>query len=206
MKIQMVCLANSNKNGGRLLVGILVQDGIPMVDATGPRWIRLAMELKRPYIPAGLVVDIVPRDILEFEATSAQDLRDCRGTVIFDPYSLRFLGIMDESLIANYCISRITNLVDGSGSASEGPLLLKTQACRIEVGEEEPGKRQVDVSLKFEFGGFTHEFKLDDPWLLEVIKVDPEILEQRQDHHIVLQRKIPKGKGEPICSVMAVMF
>lgn len=207
MKIQMVCLANSTVEGGRVLVGILLQDGIPLVDSMGPRWIRLVMAPKRPTIPAGLVVDIVPRDILEFEALSAQDFHDCKGTVVFDPYSLRFRGVMDESLIVNYCAKRSSSLRDVAGNVAsfEGFMLLDAQSCSIEVGKEHPRSKRVDLELKFQFGGIGYRFRIDDPWFLEVVQADPEILDRKPQHHIVLQGSRKRGQAHSFCSVMAVM-
>jgi hypothetical protein len=207
MKIQMVCLANSTVEKGRVLVGILIKDGIPLVDSLGPRWIRLAVGPKQPTIPAGMVIDIVPRDILEFEAVMLDDLRDCKGTVVFDPYSVRFLGVMDEVMIANYCAHKSTDRMNVPGNAAdfEGFVFINARSCAIEVGDEHPGNKEVDLDLKFEFAGVAYKFRIDDPWFLDVVQIDPEILDRKQDHYIVLQSTRKRGQREAVCSVMAVM-
>lgn len=207
MKIQMVCLANSKVEKGRVLVGILLQDGIPLVDSMGPRWIRLALEPKRPSIPVGLVIDIVPRDILEFEAVAVQDIRDCKGTVVFDPYSVRFIGVMDEALIANYCAQKQTDRTQVLGNLGdvEGFVFLDASSCTIEVSEEHPVQKQVDLDLKFEYRGVPYRFRIDDPWFLDVVQIDPEVLRRKPGHYIVLQGMRKRGQREAFCSVMAVM-
>ena len=84
MKVQMVCLANADVERGRALVGVLLENGLPVVDAHGPRWMRLTVDSGRDTIPKGLVIDILPRDVLEFDVL-AEDRDDCRGIVQMDP-------------------------------------------------------------------------------------------------------------------------
>lgn len=208
MKIQMVCLANSKTERGRILVGVLLENGIPVMDADGPRWMRLALDPKRQTIPAGLVVDVLPRDMIEFEAVQVHDRADCKGVVVFDPYSLRFLGMMPEDLISSHC--SVGSLVVSSKETRRKPFdglqMLRAEDCSIVVGEELPGAKGVAVSLHFHIDGKLFRFPIEDPWFLDVVQVEPEILQRKPAHHIVLRKCRATAQFPESAAVMAVMM
>lgn len=198
----MVCLANSKVEKGRIMVGVLMENGIPVVDANGPRWLHLVLDMKRPTVPAGLIVDVLPRDVIEIEAPMVDSLEECRGTVVFDPYTLKFMGCLRDEVILAHCLGRESN---ANVIARLGRLLLlNVQACHIlVVGRSRNGQM---VELEFESQGCFHRFRIQDPWVLDAIQVDPDLLARQRSHYILVKQRTEMRVASGHGCVMTILI
>lgn len=186
----MVCLANSTVARGRIIVGVLMAEGVPMVDEDGPRWLQLVVDSHRLEIPTGLVVDILPRDIVEFEALGMDGTEHCRGKILYDPYSLRFVGEMPECLVASYCLSK-----DFPGNSQWGKpnntgmlALIHASNCKVESSTQARKRAQQWPKLLFELEGMVYRLPILDSCFVNALEADSNPLTHKSSLAILLHQ------------------
>jgi hypothetical protein len=98
-KVRFVCLANSFKEGGRCLAGIVLdENNNPIVDNDNPKWIRPVCKSSYGEIPVHLVDGINILDILEVEVLNYPDLGSYQSeNALFEENSLRVTGKYDKN-------------------------------------------------------------------------------------------------------------
>jgi hypothetical protein len=207
MRVQMVCLTNSQVERGRVVMGILMENGLPVMDAAGPKWLHLVMDPKRATVPAGLVVDLLPRDIIELDITAMPSFTKCPETVVFDPYSLKLVGTMVQDTVITHCLAPNPVLQPGENNvtAFEGCALVNAKNCRITPPKKVVQRTKENFALTFDLGENQYCLPVHDPWFLGILEAAPDILEKCPSHYIVVRQKKAGGPQDRIASVMTVM-
>jgi len=98
-KVRFACLANSNKEGGRCLAGIVLDEkNHPVIEDGHPKWIRPICKTVHGEIPTDLVAGINILDILEVEILNFLNLESHQPeNVLFWENSIRVVGLYDKS-------------------------------------------------------------------------------------------------------------
>jgi len=148
----MLIVANATGKLGRILVAIEMDGNKPVKDRDGNNvWKRLVVDFKTLAMPTGLVVDLIPGDLITVDVISTK-----KAVSQVDPYSIRFHSCRTFPEMAN---------------------ILHEQRELTIAGENGNG---YCVSL-FEAQGFSpdrcefddYAAKVIDPWFLEGIKYNP---------------------------------
>jgi hypothetical protein len=87
MKTKMLIVANATGKLGRILVAIEMDGSKPVKDRDGNNvWKRLVVDFKTLAMPTGLVVDLIPGDMITVDVLVTK-----KAVCVVDPYSIRFI-------------------------------------------------------------------------------------------------------------------
>ena len=115
MKTQFVCLANSYKEGGRCVAGIVLKNGKPVIRNGKPKWIRPVCETIHGEIPTHLVSHIKLLDIVEIEVTVSKPDSYQSENVLFDTNSIKIAGKFPTNNVGSLCDNSQTALFGNKG-------------------------------------------------------------------------------------------
>ncbi len=103
MKTQLVCLANSYKEGGRCLAGVELKDGVSLIENEKPAWIRPVSKTKHGEIPTYLVPHIKLLDIVELDLFEKVPAGYQSENALFNLASLKIVGTFAAALLPALC-------------------------------------------------------------------------------------------------------
>ncbi len=196
----MVVLGNSVERRGRSLVGILLQEGRPLMKLGRPQWIRPCLNKERPHVPIAMIVDLLPRDVIEFDLPSGASFEDADGCVEIDFYSLQIIGQMSLDELIVCCSSPAEGaIVELSAEDMLGHAVCMVLACSCVVVERDNSQRgQVEIELRFGFSGYDFQFPVADPQFLDALSICPDLLNVNESRQLVLLPKngklgVPQG-------------
>ena len=182
MFTQIVCLANSYKEGGRCIAGIKLDErGLPEKPINWIRPVSLATEGE---IPTQLVQDIRPLDIIQFEKTAEAPKMFQTENVLFDEKSLQITGNFPQDRLDTLCDQR-QFLIFGSKNKSveqneaknlnHSLTMLYTNHFKIYEHQYEDTRRP-QVRLRFSFDIYAYDFPVTDPVFLSNYQQNKQLL------------------------------
>jgi hypothetical protein len=212
MNIQFVCLANSLQEGGRRLAGLLLRNNKLVFQNGKPQWIRPVMRGFQHGFLTGLVVDLLPLDVLEIEVLETHDDESCEGRVFCDPYSIRVRGkyerasLLSELEASNAAaIPNMPQLPDRSKADLVGDEMWMVNAIECKVvetfGNAKAKSPKLTMSFKCTAGNF--ELPIKDPWFIAAFAVEPELLSKASPNLVLAMKGKPgKRKTQNIAAVL----
>lgn len=194
MQMQFVCLANSYKEGGRCVAGVLLEDGNPVMQNEKPKWIRPVCQTAHGEVPSHLVSHISLLDIVEIDVTSIVPDGYQSENVLFNIDTITVLGRFPISNIEDLCDNSETTLFGNRGGAvtPENAKLLSTSLRMLKVTnfnvvektyENNPNPK---LRLSFTFNGISYEIPITDPTFLNAYKLNKDLLSNSSDVFVVM--------------------
>ena len=176
MPIRFVCLANSNKEGGRCVAGIkLDKKNKPIIGKLGPKWIRPVCNTEHGEIPKEYVAHIQTLDIVEIEIDTNQTQGYQSENVSFDEKSIEVVDRYPITELSGLCEDERPKIFGTLGKAIHPDQihLLHYSLMLIRVDdftvlekphEHKPGKTQ--FRLEFHYKRNKYDFVITDPVFL----------------------------------------
>lgn len=194
MKTQFVCLANSYKEGGRCVAGIVLENGNPVMQNGKPKWIRPVCETAHGEVPTHLVSHINLLDIVEIDVTSNIPDSYQSENVLFDTNSITVKGTFPTNNLGNLCDNSQTSLFGNKGGAvtPENAQLLSNSLRMIKVGNSTVVEKlyadnpNPKLRLSFTFNGISYEIPITDPTFLNTYKSNKNLLSNSSDIFVVM--------------------
>jgi hypothetical protein len=194
MKTQFVCLANSYKEGGRCVAGIVLENGRPVMQNGKPKWIRPVCETAHGEVPTNLVSHINLLDIVEIDVTSNVPDSYQSENVLFDTNAIKVVGKFSLSNLSNLCDNSQTTLFGNRGGAvtPENAQLLSNSLRMIKVTNfnvvekiyaDNPNPK---LRLSFAFSGNTYEIPITDPAFLDAYRANKNLLSNSSNVFVVM--------------------
>jgi hypothetical protein len=180
--MKIVCLANSYKEGGRCIAGIMLDE---MHCAVNPvKWIRPVCQTTDGEVPTQLVKDICPLDILQFEKTADAPKSFQTENVLFDEKSLQTVGKFPQDKLDDFCDQRQFLLFGNTTKAVEqneakklnhSLTMLYTNHFKLYELQYEDAKHP-KVRLRFYFDIHSYDFPVTDPVFLSKYQQNKQLL------------------------------
>jgi hypothetical protein len=189
MQIHFVCLANSYKEGGRCLAGIILENGSPVMQNGKPKWIRPVSQTAHGEVPSHLVSHINLLDVVKIEIISSVPDGYQSENVLFDTNSITITDKFPVIDIISLCDNSHTTLFGNKGGAvtPENAALLSTSLRMIKVVnfnvvekkyEDNPNPK---LRLSFTFSGVSYEIPITDPAFLSAYKLNKDLISNSSD-------------------------
>ena len=183
-KVRFVCLANSNKEGGRCLAGIMLDENHrPIVESGHPKWIRPICKTVHGEIPTDLVAGINILDILEVEILNFLHLESHQPeNVLFWENSIRVVGQYDKSRLDAFHASHRW-IFGNRGKAivkeeidQHNHSLMFIKATDFEVYQDTKDFFKPLTRVKFVYNGNRYDLPVTDPVFLKNYQTNPEFV------------------------------
>ena len=179
----MVCMANAKQGNGLLrnLIGIYCGTASPDQPIERPQWLWLSADGKQRGIESGLVVDLGPGDVLEFNVFDVDHAVDCNGLVKIDPFSILVQGTLSPRELQEFLFA--SNCLDGSGcfGAHEGMYVEAGSRAAAQSIVRTRGGEVIGLTLSYSQCAGESKRRVEgpvlDPRFMELIEVEPEVLE-----------------------------
>jgi hypothetical protein len=117
MKTQIVCLANSYKEGGRCLAGIVTSNGNPIIENNTPKWVRPVCETEHGQVPTSIVKDINLLDIIEIDIIQPTPNNYQTENVLFNENSIQTVDRLPLEQLHRFCNNEQNTLFGNKGKA-----------------------------------------------------------------------------------------
>jgi hypothetical protein len=186
MPIRFVCLANSKKEGGRCVAGILLdKNNKPIIGKLGPKWIRPIYNNEHGEIPTGLVSHIQILDIVEIEVDTYQTQGYQSENASFDENSIDVVDSYQIAELGGLCEDERPKLFGNTGKAihPDKIYLLHYSLMLIQVDDftvhEKPHEYNPDKTqfrLEFLYKRNKYDFAITDPVFLGNYKKNDQYL------------------------------
>jgi len=188
MTVKFVCLANSFKEGGRCLAGIVLNNNnIPIMEAGHPKWIRPISHSPHGEVSTHLVSHLEIMDIVEIDVTEYPNSGNYQSeNAIFRENSIRVVGNYSVTQLGALCDNR--NLIFGNkgkavcedaiGNLNYSLMLIRTDNFEVvEKVYEDTNRPQ--VRLVFSFNDHQYDFPITDPVFLHQYQLNADVLEDQ---------------------------
>ena len=182
MNTQIVCLANSYKEGGRCIAGVKLDDnGCPEKPV---KWIRPVCTTTDGEIPVQLVQNINPLDIIQFEKTADAPNLFQTENVLFDEKSLQIAGKFPKDRLDEVCDQRQFLIFGSKTKAVEqneakklnhSLTMLHTDYFKV-YGHQYEDRARPQIRLRFSFDIFSYDFPVTDPVFLHNYQQNNQLL------------------------------
>src|SRR5579871_2249997 len=168
MHSRFVCLANSYKEGGRCVAGILLdKSNCPILKDGHPKWIRPTCTTEHGEIPTDLVAHIPLLTVLEIEVWKFVGEGHQSENALFNEDSIREMEMFPISKLDTLCDHSKLQIFGNKGKAvAEEHIdrldhsLMFVQATEFEaiekINEYKPGTTQ--IRLTFSYRNIQYEF------------------------------------------------
>ena len=184
-EVRFVCLANSLKEGGKCVAGIVLdENNNPVFDKENQKWIRPICNTTHGEIPKHLVAHINVLDIIEIEVLNYPDLNSYQSeNALFEEKTLRVIEKYNENcLTVLYSPDRL--IFGNRGKAiSEDDInrhnhsLMFVQTTVFEAYQKTYDDNQKSqIRMKFIYYGYQYDLPVTDPVFLEKYKANPGFL------------------------------
>lgn len=212
MRVKMICMANAKLGNGMLrsLIGIHYQGSLLPQRQRRPQWMWLSTDGKRRGIESGLVVDLGPGDVLEFEVLDRDQEENCSGLVRVDPFSILIQGTLSPKELSMYLLANNCLGMEEGGIVGEG-LYVEEGRCAdaMSVVKTREG-RVTGLQLSYwqcvQDGSKRAEGPVWDPRFMELIEVMPEVL-QDVDTLLLVRMGTPAPRMlPPLDPILAVLL
>lgn len=195
MATRFVCLANSYKEGGRCLAGILLDNTNKPISENGrPKWIRPVCNTPHGEVYTNLVLHINILDIIEIEITKYLSQGYQSENMLFGEDSLRITGKYLISDLNSLCETSPTIFGNKGKAVSEEAIgrlthsLMLVKVTSFEVAErtydDTPNKTQ--IRLVFSHNGNQYDFPVTDPVFLHNYQINSDYIEDVKELFLCL--------------------
>jgi len=183
-KARFVCLANSNKEGGRCLAGIVLDEkNHPVFENDNSKWIRPICKTVHGEIPTPLVTGINILDIIEIEMLSFQNLDNHQPeNVLFAERSLRVVGQYEKSGLGAFYASHRWIFGNRGKAIMKAEIdqhnhsLMFIKADDFEVYQDTKDFFKPMTRVKFAYHGNRYDLPVTDPVFLKNYQANPEFV------------------------------
>jgi len=177
--MKILCLANSYKEKGRCLAGLLLDDNnSPVLQNDRPVWIRPVCKTEHGQIPNHLCSNISLLDIVQINNPKIVGKGYQSENTIFDDNSIRKVGTIDSDVLNDLTDNGRFNLVFGNkGRAlNEGAIqklnhsLMLVRTNEFEVIERErkyDDREYPQIRLTFKYANHSYDLPITDPDFLD---------------------------------------
>lgn len=215
MLARFVCLANSYKEGGRCVAGILLdRKNNPIIQDSHPKWIRPVSLTNHGEIPTDLVSDLDLLTILEIEILDYVGEDHQSENALFDENSIREIGTLPISSLSEMFDHTRPKIFDNRGKAvaeeeigklDHSLMLVRTTEFEFfeKPNEHKPGTTQIKSA--FSYNNIPYEFVVTDPIFLRDFRDNPKCIEGVEEIYLTLSLAI-KWQGWYHKLVAGVIF
>lgn len=196
MRVRFVCLANSNKEGGRCVAGIELdaKNNPVFTDGNRPKWIRPVTNSLHGEVPVKQVSTLKLLDIAEVDVTELKPVAYQSENVYFYKYSIRKVGVFDRSGLQSLCEEKDRIFVNRGKAVSAEEItkldhsLMLVHATRFEITQKvyENSPKPPQVRMLFEHGSHQYDFPVTDPDCIERYRKTPEELKTIRQTYLTL--------------------
>lgn len=198
--MRILCLANSYKEGGRCIAGILLDDNNnkPVFKKNKPVWIRPICKTKHGQIPNYLCNTILPLDIIQINKTSNVGVGYQSENTTFDEKQILVISKATKNILTN--LYSQTNLIFGNrGKAlpedtikelDHSLMLISSSNFKI-IERKYEEKARPKIRLNFFYNNVSYDFPVTDPIFLENYSKNKNIIGNKASIDIVLSLGVP---------------
>lgn len=197
--MRLLCLANSYKEGGRCIAGILLDDNDkPILKNNQPIWIRPVCKADHGQIPNNLCNSILPLDIIQINGTSNVGAGYQSENTVFDEKQIIVIGKVNKTVLNN--LYSTTNLIFGNREKSlledvikglnHSLLFIRLSEFIVDIKKYEDSKRP-KIRLCFSYNNNFYDFPVTDPVFLDNYSKDKTILNNKESIDVVLSLGFP---------------
>ncbi|GHT21223.1 hypothetical protein AGMMS4957_09690 [Bacteroidia bacterium] len=194
-KVRFVCLANSFKEGGRCLAGVVLDsNNVPIFDNGVIQWIRPISKSFHGKIDAALVENINLLDILEIDVLEYPNLDSYQSeNAIFVEDSIQVIGKYDKNSLAAFYDSN--NLIFGNKGKAIHPdniashkhslMFIKTTDFEVfqKKYENNPNSK---IRLRFTYKENLYDLPVTDPVFLKKYQTNPDFMKDYNQMDLAL--------------------
>lgn len=197
--MKILCLANSYKEGGRCVAGILLDNNnAPILKNNKAVWIRPVCKADHGQVPNSLCEKIIPLDIIEINgANNVGDGYQSENTS-FDENEILSIGKANRNILKNLYSG--TNLIFGNRGKALPEETIKTldhslilvNLTEFKIVEKKYEDREYpQVRLNFSYNNNSYDLPITDPIFLDNYNNNKTILNTKNDIDVVLSLGIP---------------
>lgn len=197
--MRLLCLANSYKEGGRCIAGILLNNNnLPILRDNKAVWIRPVCKAEHGQVPNSLCNNILPLDIIEINGTNNVGSGYQSENTSFDENEILSIGRVNKNILNNLYSG--TNLIFGNRGKAIPKDTIKTldhslilvNLTEFEIIEKEYKDRQYpQVRLNFTYNNNSYDLPVTDPIFLNNYNNNNTILNNKNDIDVVLSLGVP---------------
>jgi len=194
-KVRFVCLANSFKEGGKCVAGIVLdENNNPIFENENPKWVRPICNTVYGEIPSHFVANINIFDIIELEPLYYPNSHSYQSeNVLFMENSFRVVGKYDENnLNVLYSSDRLIFGNRGKAIAQDNINRQNHSLMFIKTTEFEAYKKTYDdspksqIRIKFTYYGFQYDLPVTDPVFLKKYQISTQFLNAYSQMNLTL--------------------
>jgi len=197
--MKLLCLANSYKEKGRCVAGVLLdEDNQPVIENEKPIWIRPVYRDGHGQIPNNICEHVQPLDIIELKDAEIIGEGYQSENTTYDENRIVVIGKGDMELINDLYAD--TDLIFGNRGKAVNQDVIKDldhsliiiNTTDFEIFEKEyDGKKHPQIRLKFNYRDKTYDFPITDPAFLKNYGQNKGILDDKDNINLVLSLGIP---------------
>jgi len=200
MPARFVCLANSYKEGGRCVAGIMLDhNSNPIIQGGLPRWIRPISTEGHGEIRVDLVDHLCLLDIVEIEVVEYVGEGYQSENATFRENTIRVIGAFHPERLYELCEQRPL-LFGNRGKAVHLDHIIRlnhsltlVQAARFEVieytTEDDPDRKK--IRLSFNYKGIQYDFPITDPIFKNNYQDNPHFVDDTNGLLLTLSVGVP---------------
>lgn len=197
--MKLLCLANSYKEGGRCIAGILLDNNnSPILRNNKAVWIRPVCKADHGQVPNYLCENILPLDIIEINGANNIGNGYQSENTSFDENKILTIGKANKNILNNLYSG--TDLIFGNRGKALPEDTIKTldhslvlvNLSEFEIVEKEYEDREhPQVRLTFTYNNNSYNLPVTDPVFLNNYSNNKTILNNINDIDVVLSLGVP---------------
>lgn len=192
--MKLLCLANSKKEGGRCVAGILLdQNDKPIFKNGQPIWIRPVCKANNGQVPIELCDNIEPLDIIEFNEKNTTGTGYQSENTTFDEKKMLVTGKANKSILNNlYGSTKF--IFENKGKAvhedmieelNHSLILINTTTFKI-IEKKYPGNNKLQIRLEFDYENNSYDLPVTDINFLNKYNQNKNLLNNTNSIDVVL--------------------
>lgn len=186
MPTRFVCLANSFKEGGRCIAGILLdKNNTPIIENGRPKWIRPISNTPHGEVPTHLVSHLNILDIVEIEIKNHVGKGYQSENTLFLENSIqrigtysrvRLSGLYDDSRLLIFGNKGKAVHEDSIGDLNHSLMFIRVTDFEIieKIYEDNPQKKKIRLAFSYKYNRY--EFPITDPVFLHNYQVHADYM------------------------------
>ncbi|WP_303318606.1 hypothetical protein Q4Q34_04680 [Flavivirga abyssicola] len=197
--MKLLCLANSYKERGRCIAGILLDDNNkPILKNNKAIWIRPVCKADHGQVPNSLCEKILPLDIIEINGTNKVGSGYQSENTSFDENEILTIGKANKNILNNLYSG--TNLIFGNRGKALPEDTIKTldhslilvNLTEFKIVEKEyEDRKKPQIRLNFSYNNNSYDFPITDPVFLDNYNNNKTILKNKNNIDVVLSLGVP---------------
>jgi len=192
--MKILCLANSYKEGGRCIAGVLLDNNNnPVFKNNNAVWIRPVCRANHGQIPNHLCEHILPLDIIEIKGTNDVGIGYQSENTSFDENVILFIEKANRKVLNNL-YTRTNSIFGNKGKAVHedkiktlNHSLILVNLTKFKIVEKVYGdKKYPKIRLDFSYNNVSYDLPITDPVFLNNYTINKEILNNKNNIDVVL--------------------